>query len=135
MQLLDSILAWFSGGGNQYHRLEEELARSQEESRRKSFFLNAISHDLRTPLNGLLLHANLAEIHVEGGDHPAIMQSIAEIKTSVRLTAELLDGLLEYARLETGADQPVALRFRPGQSAWRCRHAAIMPWPFANPSR
>src|SRR5580704_17401927 len=41
------------------NQLAEDLAKSREESKRKSFFLNAISHDLRTPLNGLLLHADL----------------------------------------------------------------------------
>ncbi len=92
-------------------QLEEDLTRSQEESRRKSFFLNAISHDLRTPLNGLLLHANLAEMHVAGGDKAAAEESIHEIKASVRLTADLLDGLLEFARLETGSDHAVAADF------------------------
>jgi signal transduction histidine kinase len=92
-------------------QLADDLARSQDESRRKSFFLNAISHDLRTPLNGLLLHANLAEIHVAADDHEAVQQSITEIKASVRLTADLLDGLLEYARLETGTDFAVPTQF------------------------
>jgi signal transduction histidine kinase len=92
-------------------QLAEDLARSQEESRQKSFFFNAISHDLRTPLNGLLLHANLAEIHVASGDGSGVAEAIAEIKSTVRHTAELLDGLLEYARLETGHDSAVACEF------------------------
>jgi signal transduction histidine kinase len=92
-------------------QLEEDLAQSQLESKRKSFFLNSVSHDLRTPLNGLLLHASLAEMHVAAGDQSAVQQSIGEIKASVRLTADLLDGLLEFARLETGADRAVAADF------------------------
>jgi signal transduction histidine kinase len=92
-------------------QLAEDLAKSQDESKRKTFFLNAISHDLRTPLNGMLLHANLAEIHVAADDRQAVQQSISEIKASVRLTADLLDGLLEYARLETSADHAVASDF------------------------
>src|SRR5262249_38946313 len=34
-------------------RLAEEVEESRAESRRRSLFLNAVSHDLRTPLNGL----------------------------------------------------------------------------------
>jgi signal transduction histidine kinase len=87
------------------NKLAEDLAESREESKRKSFFLNAISHDLRTPLNGLMLSANLAEMHVAAGDTAGAHQSLVEIQSSVRLTSELLDGLLEYARLETESNR------------------------------
>jgi signal transduction histidine kinase len=97
------------------NQLAEDLAQSREESKRKSFFLNAISHDLRTPLNGLVLHADLAELQIASGDQAAVQQSLAEIKASVRLTADLLDGLLEYARLETTGDQPVLANFDLGE--------------------
>jgi signal transduction histidine kinase len=93
------------------NQLAEDLAQSREESKRKSFFLNAISHDLRTPLNGMVLNADLAELQIASGDHTAANQCISEIKHSVRLTADLLDGLLEYARMETAADQPVLVDF------------------------
>jgi signal transduction histidine kinase len=93
------------------NQLAEDLAQSREESKRKSFFLNAISHDLRTPLNGMVLHADLAELQMASGDAHAVLESIGEIKASVRLTADLLDGLLEYARLETAGDQPVLADF------------------------
>jgi signal transduction histidine kinase len=86
------------------NQLAEDLAKSREESKRKTFFLNAISHDLRTPLNGLMLQANLAEIHAVANDTAAVHQSIEDIKASARLTAELLDGLLEFARLEAADD-------------------------------
>jgi signal transduction histidine kinase len=85
-------------------QLAADLAQSREESKRKSFFLNAISHDLRTPLNGLLLHANLAEISAGNGETAAVAESLAEIKAACRRTADLLDGLLEYARLESAAE-------------------------------
>jgi len=87
------------------NQLAEDLAKSREEARRKSFFLNAISHDLRTPLNGLLLQANLAELNAAGGDSDAVKQSIEQIKAVTRHTADLLDGLLEYARLESAEDR------------------------------
>ena len=81
-------------------RLAEDLEKSREESRRKSFFLNALSHDLRTPLNGLILQANIAQISAQRDDSAALGAALAEIQASTRATAELLDGLLEYARLD-----------------------------------
>jgi signal transduction histidine kinase len=96
------------------NQLADDLQKSQEESKRKTFFLNAISHDLRTPLNGMMLQANLAEIHAAANDNEAVQQSIEEIKSSVRLTAELLDGLLEFARLEAAEDRITATEFDLG---------------------
>jgi signal transduction histidine kinase len=97
------------------NQLAEDLAKSREESKRKSFFLNAISHDLRTPLNGLLLHANLAELSAKDGDAAGAAQSIEEIKSCARHTAELLDGLLEYARLEASEDRVAVADFELDQ--------------------
>jgi signal transduction histidine kinase len=91
------------------NQLAEDLAQSREESKRKSFFLNAVSHDLRTPLNGLILHADLAEIQLSSGDPTAVKEALEEIKASARMTANLLDGLLQFAKLETAAD-PLAAR-------------------------
>lgn len=85
-------------------KLAADLAESREESKRKTFFLNAISHDLRTPLNGLILQANLAELHAAGGDNTAVTESIEQIKAAARRTADMLDGLLEYARLDGAGD-------------------------------
>jgi signal transduction histidine kinase len=93
--------------------LQSELSAAQDDARRKGAFLNAISHDLRTPLNGLMLHASLAEIHVAEGDagRAAIAQSLTEIKAAARLTADLLDGLLEYARMDAAEDRIVTSEF------------------------
>jgi signal transduction histidine kinase len=80
--------------------LEAELQKSQQESLRKSQFLNALSHDLRTPLNGLSLQTSVAEIAAAKGDQEALTQAMTEIRASTRATAALLDGLLEVARAE-----------------------------------
>src|SRR4051794_22969205 len=81
-------------------KLEADLAASREESQRKSFFLNALSHDLRTPLNGMLLQANLAEMSLQSSDTTAIAEALREIKQCTRATGELLDSLLEYAKVD-----------------------------------
>lgn len=87
-------------------KLAADLARSRDESRRKSTFLNAISHDLRTPLNGLVLHADLAQVGVSVQDMTAVGDALQQIKASARAAAQMLDGLLEFARLDS-ADEPL----------------------------
>jgi signal transduction histidine kinase len=89
-------------------QLAQDLKASREESRRKSFFLNAVSHDLRTPLNGLLLQSSLAEHGVAAGDTETVRAAVREIQAGARAAGELLDGLLEYARLESGAERPAS---------------------------
>jgi signal transduction histidine kinase len=81
-------------------KLSKDLEESREQSRRKTFFLNAVSHDLRTPLNGIMLQSHLAEISAQACDGPALQQALREIQASARTTADVLDQLLDFARLE-----------------------------------
>ncbi len=104
-------------------QLAEDLERSREESKRKTFFLNAISHDLRTPLNGLLLQANLAEIGAASKDPETVATAVAEIKASAKATAELLNGFLEYARLDWANERNVISRFNLAEVV---RQAVVM---------
>jgi len=82
-------------------QLSEDLEKSKEESQRKSRFLNAISHDLRTPLNGLVLQTHIAEAALASNDRTLAGSALTDIKASVKQTANLLDGLLEVARLDS----------------------------------
>src|SRR4051794_18190097 len=81
-------------------QLEKDLEESREDARRKSYFLNAVSHDLRTPLNGVLLQANLVEIGAQTGDRELLAESLAQIKSCAAASAELLNNFLEYARVD-----------------------------------
>jgi signal transduction histidine kinase len=92
-------------------QLAEDLEKSREESRRKSFFLNALSHDLRTPLNGLLLQANYAELSLNKANEADVRDALAEIKACTRATSEMLDGLLEYAKVDWANDHNTVLDF------------------------
>ncbi len=93
-------------------QLAEDLRRSREESRQKSFFFNAISHDLRTPLNGLVLQTALAKMSLSGNDPEALRNSLHEIEGSARATADMLDRLLEYARVNSTDEPNTPGRFR-----------------------
>jgi signal transduction histidine kinase len=109
-------------------RLEADLEATREESRRKSAFLNALSHDLRTPLNGVLLQANFAELNIQAGDPKSAADALREIKQCTRATAELLDSLLEYAKVDWSDAANTMVTFELGsvidEVAGRCRAEA-----------
>jgi signal transduction histidine kinase len=90
-------------------RLAFELEESKAESKRKSFFLNAISHDLRTPLNGLMLQVDLAEMCLD--DAESLRESLHEIKACARTTADLLTSFLELGRLDWSDDSVREIHF------------------------
>ena len=92
-------------------QLAFELEESRAESRRKSFFLNAISHDLRTPLNGLMLQADLAELSESTDDVESLRESLREIKACARTTADLLGSFLELGKLDWSDDPSRESRF------------------------
>jgi signal transduction histidine kinase len=89
--------------------LERDLKEAREEARRKGFFLNAVSHDLKTPLHGLMLQAELAELSLASDDPSALRESLAEIQGCARAMADLLNRFLEIARLDR-TDEPSQIR-------------------------
>lgn len=93
-------------------RLAQELEASKAEVQRRSDFLNAVSHDLRTPLNGLTLRTNLAEMQLGMEDKAGLEQSLAEIRQSAQGVAEMLDQLLDYSRIERDISPPARERFK-----------------------
>jgi signal transduction histidine kinase len=92
-------------------QLAFELEASRAESKRKSFFLNAISHDLRTPLNGLMLQADLAEMSTECDDPEMLREALREIKACAKSTADLLGSFIELGRLDWSEDSARPTRF------------------------
>jgi signal transduction histidine kinase len=89
-----------------YHQLDQteqlrgELDRSRAEARRKSLFLSSVSHDIRTPLNGMSLQAELAELCLGTGDDAGARQALDEIRKCARSAAALLDEFLEIGRID-----------------------------------
>src|SRR5262249_49891788 len=63
-----------------------------------------LSHDLRTPLNGLVLQAHVARLSVESNDADTLRTAVHEIEISARAAAELLNSLLQCARLDWAED-------------------------------
>ena len=81
-------------------QLTADLQKSREDALRKTAFLNALSHDLRTPLNGIALQAEVARLSSRENDHAVLQQALEQIGASARAAEEMMEGFLECARLD-----------------------------------
>jgi len=112
------------------HARAEELAgnlhRIREENRRRLLFLNAISHDLRTPLNGIALQTHVIESAMASKDPGRLSAAVEEIRNSSALAADILDALLQYAHtdIDPTVIAPVNLKTLLAQTADPFRAAA-----------
>ena len=80
--------------------LIEERDTAEAASRAKSNFLPGVSHDIRTPLNGILGMAHIASEHA---DDPEIVRELLEklIAAGEQLES-LINDILDMSRLEIG---------------------------------
>jgi PAS domain S-box-containing protein len=96
-------------------RTEEELRRAAEFRER---FLGIVSHDLRNPLNAILLSANMLMC---SDDLPARhLKSVRRIVTSAERMARMIGELLDFTRGRLGGGIPVSPR--PTNLRHLCRH-------------
>ena len=95
---------------------ESERARAEAEAanRAKGEFLAVMSHELRTPLNAIGGYAELIELGIHGPVTPEQRTALDRIQRSQLALLSVINEVLNYARLETGAvrydlaDVPVA---------------------------
>ncbi|HEY9081169.1 CHASE domain-containing protein [Magnetovibrio sp.] len=78
-------------------RLEAEKANSA-----KSEFLSSMSHELRTPLNSILGFGQILELDHNPPLSPSQKQGVAQILKGGRHLLELIEQILDLARIETG---------------------------------
>ena len=82
-----------------------ERARRDAEaaSHAKTEFLAVMSHELRTPLNAIAGYAELLEMELHGPVTDAQREALARIQRSQRHLLGLINDVLNFAKLETGA--------------------------------
>ena len=83
---------------NEKLRAAMELAESANSA--KSDFLSRMSHDLRTPMNGVIGIAELAEDEIDNPD--AIREDLRKIKSSSKYMVGLLNDILDMSKIESG---------------------------------
>jgi PAS domain S-box-containing protein len=89
---------------NEARRSAEAAAtRAAEASRAKSDFLATMSHELRTPLNAIAGYAQLLDMGLRGAVTPAQHEDLERILRSQAHLTTLINEVLSYARLESGA--------------------------------
>lgn len=84
---------------------EKAQADAEKASRAKSEFLAVMSHELRTPLNAIAGYVDLIEMGVHGPVTAEQRADFERIHRSQRHLMGLINGVLNYTRLEAGAVQ------------------------------
>jgi PAS domain S-box-containing protein len=80
----------------------EARAEAEAANRAKSEFLAVMSHELRTPLNAIGGYAELIEMGIRGPVTELQREDLARIQKSQRHLLGLINGVLNYARVEGG---------------------------------
>ena len=81
-------------------RLEEALRASDSESRAKTEFMNRMSHDFRTPINGIL--GMLEIISMSEGDEARRRECLDKIGVSAKHLLDLVNDVLDMNKLASG---------------------------------
>jgi signal transduction histidine kinase len=97
-------------------RLEEENRRFAEASRLKNEFLANISHELRTPLNGIIGFTELLADEKPGPVNRKQQEYLGTVLTSARHLLQLINDVLDLAKVEAGKFEFKAESFRLRES-------------------
>ncbi len=82
---------------------ERALAEAEAANRAKGEFLAVMSHELRTPLNAIGGYAELIGLGLHGPVTPEQRQALERIQRSQRALLSVINEVLNFARVETGA--------------------------------
>ena len=85
---------------NQQQKLQTALVAAQSANKAKTTFLNNMSHDIRTPINGIIGMLTILE---QNEDDPIrVKDCLHKIDMSSQLLLSLINDVLDMAKLESG---------------------------------
>jgi PAS domain S-box-containing protein len=87
--------------------LTEANAQLEEATRAKSDFLASMSHELRTPLNSIIGFSGVLLQGMTGSLEQEQRKQVVMINNSGRHLLELINEILDLARIESGRSEPV----------------------------
>lgn len=104
------VIQWLAAQGSlilQAVRLQEELDRRAQEAEaasiRKTRFLAAVSHDVRTPANAISLMADMVKLAGESSEMAAKVPKLCgDLQTNSRMLVELVSDVLDLSRFDSG---------------------------------
>ncbi|WPN49570.1 MULTISPECIES: sensor histidine kinase [unclassified Pseudomonas] len=85
-----------------YAELDTQAEQLRQASDLKSRFLSYMSHEFRTPLGSILSIASLLSDELDGPLSPEQHKQVAFVSTSARELSDMVDDLLDLAKIEAG---------------------------------
>jgi signal transduction histidine kinase len=85
-----------------YALAHEALLQAEEANRMKARFLATVSHELRTPLNAIINFSFLLSQETEGAVNGQQADLLSRIETSGRNLLELINDILDLAKVDAG---------------------------------
>ncbi len=91
--------AGYRGYAGDVSEIAEARDQAKRASRAKSAFLATMSHEMRTPLTGIL---GMVEILAQGISHPQQVNQLDHIRSAAAALSDVLGNVLDVASLESG---------------------------------
>jgi signal transduction histidine kinase/streptogramin lyase/ActR/RegA family two-component response regulator len=96
------------------HQLEESNRQLEESNQAKSQFLARMSHEIQTPMNGVI---GFTDLLLETGLDKKQVDYARTIASSGATLTRMLNNILDFSRIEAGKLTINAVDFDPGQTA------------------
>lgn len=96
---ISDVTAMYEREKTQFRQVEDALERAKQANEAKTQFFSRMSHDLRTPMNGIL---GLIELSEDEEDIEVIKEHIEKMKSASNYLLGLINDSLDFQKIESG---------------------------------